>query len=118
MKAIGLGQIAINANEADLLVWNVPNEVINGFRLDDFEGIIGASETDVKVMFNELRQSADGVVLHGSQVRIACNALQAVINELGVDEFQIRTGHDLEEGLNILRDMNRFLSEFAEEAKS
>ena len=44
MMPINPNYVEIDESALDLLAWNVSNEVINGFKVSDFEKTIGVSE--------------------------------------------------------------------------
>jgi hypothetical protein len=96
-----------------LLMWNVPNEVLNGFEVENFEETIGVSEAQFAAIAERLHPETanDLIRIQSDDVRPFRNALQAVIDELGEWEFQTRTGCDLSEGEKLRDDLDRFLRE-------
>ena len=46
--------LLLESDEWHLLLWNVLNEVLNGFRIRDFAGAIGAPQEKVMSMFGRL----------------------------------------------------------------
>ncbi len=90
--------------EQTLMFWEVPNELINGFRLADFDQHVGISEAVYIELSKELRRNpAKRQQLNRAEGAILRNALKAVLQELGEDEFQIRTGIDYLDGHELLR---------------
>jgi len=88
----------------DLLAWNVANEIVNGFRIEQFTTTIGISVEQFKELANRLRS-----VQKGQSVRVTVtdaaalrNALVATLRELGEEEFQTRTGYSLAAGDTML----------------
>jgi hypothetical protein len=97
----------LDSSELQLLVWAVPNEVINGLRVDDFPGKIGVSKADFKRFALRLRQSEHTAAqLEKEEARAFRNALSLVLVELGEDEFQTRTGFNFEMGQQLLLKMD------------
>jgi hypothetical protein len=113
MKCINREQLQLEPDESELLIWNITNEVINGFKVVDFEKTIGASEESFKMKANHLRAVSKSmpVVIDRQQAQIFCSALSVVLNELGIEEFQTRTGYDFEDGHLLLQELNHFLRE-------
>jgi hypothetical protein len=112
MKWIDQTQLEIDPDESDLLVWSIPNEVINGFKVDRFQDRIGESEEQFKSASNRLRslsKTRGPVMLSAHEVEIFRNALALTLEELGVDEFSTRTGHEFDKGQLVLRGLDDFL---------
>jgi len=95
----------------DLLAWNISNEVVNGFRVEPFSERIGVSVDDFKSIALRLRSqtASSQLLLTDQETQIYCNALGIVIEELGDDEFQTRTGHEYEYGLFLLQQLSQSL---------
>ncbi len=104
-------QLELGDEDSDLLIWNIPNEVINGFKVDKFQERIGESEEDFKSMSNRLRSmSKTGhIKLSAREGKMFRNALALTLNELGVDEFATRTGYDFDKGQDVLTNLDEFL---------
>ena len=83
-------QLVLESEEYELLLWNVPNEVINGFTLKDFEKTIGISKERARIVFKDLRDipKGDRITLNRSQALVFHNALAAALEEFGIEEFQ------------------------------
>jgi len=60
MKIMNEDSLELEQDELDLLVWSIANEVINGFKVVDFERGIGSSLDDFKHMANKLRALPNG----------------------------------------------------------
>jgi len=92
---------------------NVANEVLHGFRVREFERTIGASPKQVETIADDLLTARKNalVVIDRHQVLVFRNALAVVLEELGVEEFQTRTGYDFDLGRGLLNQMNQFLDE-------
>ena len=105
--------LELNASESALLVWNVPNEVVNGFKVPNFEQVIGVTEAHFANVAKHLRSEATGasVLINWTNVRAFRNALQAVLAELGEPEFQTRTGVPLSVGEEVLDRLDTLLRE-------
>jgi|GEM_PF-5267617 len=105
--------LVLESEEVELLLWSVPNEVTNGFAIKDFEKTIGISKERATNLFKDLRDKPKGdrITLDRHQALIFHNALAAVLEELGVEEFQTRTGCDFEAGHTMLRELSHFLQQ-------
>lgn len=103
-------ELELEPREAELLIWAIPNEVINGFKVDDFYRKIGASESEFKGRTNRLRQTPgdEHLALETPDVRVFRNVLALTLEELGVDEFQTRTGFEFDMGQRLLVKLDRF----------
>jgi hypothetical protein len=103
--------VEIDESALDLLAWSVSNEVINGFKILEFEKTIGATEQEFRLIAVALRGLPQGTRagFEFNKARIFRNALAVVLNELGVGEFAVRTGHDREEGRTILELLSGFV---------
>lgn len=103
--------LELRADEIDLLIWNVPNEVINGFRVDDFQNRISMSEEQFKDLSNRIRvfsEKKQPIVLYAREARAFRNALRIVIQELGPEEFHTRTGYEFSDGQAIFGRLDTF----------
>lgn len=105
------GCFELGKDEFGLLVWEIPNEVINGFVVNNFEQTIGVSKEELTAIAKKLRskpESGDFMIDRG-QALILRNALAAALQELGLEEFQTRTGHDFQDGRRILRRLDELI---------
>lgn len=111
MTQCGQERFSLSKEAVDLLVWSVPNEVINGFEVSRFEQVIGTSKDQVKTLANRLRSipGNEHVAIDRSEARVLSNALAVVLEELGEQEFFTRTGCDFENGQTILHQLEEFL---------
>jgi hypothetical protein len=103
--------LLLEPDEWRLLLWNVLNEVLNGFNVVDFDRVIGASQDEVKACFSRLRAVPRhyAVVLSLDEASIFRNALALTLLELGLEEFQTRTGFDLDKAQAALNEWDRSL---------
>jgi len=93
------------------LLRSVLNEILNGFAVQSFEGMIGISRLELEKLFeyfNELSSDAQ-VQLTRTQVWALHNALSATLRELGIEEFHTRTGFDFAEAEIVLARLSRVL---------
>jgi hypothetical protein len=91
-------------NREWLLLHQCLNEVLNGFRLDDLEAVIGMKEealVDFLRYLAALPAKAE-ISLDLLQTSAFRNALRETLRELGIEEFHTRTGYDFDEGKAIL----------------
>lgn len=99
-----------------LLLSNVLNEVCNGFSVPDFEATVGvgreracelSKEIDALATVAETQHAGnlDIVAFSSEDLSALKNALKATLDELGAEEFSIRTGYDFEEGCGLLRNL-------------
>ena len=93
------------------LVSNVLNEVLNGFVVDNFPQTIGMSRSELQKVLAYAADCAEGerIGLNHHQSKAFRNALSETLRELGIEEFHARTGFDFEEGLDVLKDLDRTL---------
>jgi hypothetical protein len=91
-----------------LLLYSVLNEVLHGFALDNFDVTIGKSKQELREFFKHLSGVSEEatIELDLGMITALHNALRETITELGVEEFHTRTGYSLEEGENLLRELN------------
>jgi len=96
--------------ERELLAWEVMNEIINGFHVDNFDVAIGSSRDQTVALGLRLRAIPREceALIDQHEVRILRNALKLTLEELG-SEFQTRTGFYPEEGLAVLDRLNGLL---------
>lgn len=88
-----------------IFVNQILNEVVNGFRVPDFEGTLGVSHTSAKELLERVHAVAvqrgndsQTFTLSKEETHFFRRALLATLGELGEDEFETRTGYPLEEG--------------------
>lgn len=97
--------------------WNlfesVLNEVLNGFEIPDFEARIGMDREGLSNVEKRLQGLRDGeeITLKLSETRAFRNALFETVKELGVEEFQTRTGHDFDFGNAMIGKLDHLLSD-------
>lgn len=89
------------------LLRSVLNEVLNGFPIDDFDTAIGMETAEVQKLLTELNElpAEAGIVLDRKQAVAFRNALHRTLSELGVEEFQTRTGFDCAAAQDVLNDL-------------
>jgi len=104
-------ELELEHDDLDLLVWNIPNEVMNGLNIDNFQERIGDSQEEFKRVSNRLRSlpETERAKLSTHEVKLFRNALALTLYELGIDEFSTRTGYDFDKGREILRELDEFL---------
>ena len=95
------------------LLHNVLNEILNGFAVHNFESTIGLPRSEVEELFRHLNQLSNEVPvqLTRTEAWAAHNALREALRELGIEEFQTRTGFDFAESERVLRRLGRLLHE-------
>jgi hypothetical protein len=106
---ISESQFRFSSEELGLLS-SVLNEVLNGFSVPDFDRKIGMKRADVENLLKHLHALGRGATtLDVDQTRAFRNALFETIRELGIEEFQTRTGYDLSWGNDSLKRLDRLL---------
>ena len=103
----------ISLEESNFLAWEITNEVVHGFRVDDFKRKIGSTEEEFASTSKRLRaiETTENVQIEAFEAVAYRNALALTLYELGEDEFETRTGFDFDKGGRILREMNFLLLE-------
>ena len=93
------------------LLRSVLNEILNGFAVDDFDAAIGMKEGELRQLLTELNELPDdvGIALDRKQATAFRNALHKTLSELGVEEFHTRTGIDVSDGDDVLRQLNELV---------
>jgi len=90
-----------------LLLSNSLNEVCNGFRIRDFERVIGVTHDQICSLLERFRKLGTDhnskVALTDRELRALQGALRGSLNELCEEEFSTRTGCDFTIGQEILR---------------
>ncbi|HEY3103128.1 MAG TPA: hypothetical protein VGJ69_06025 [Pyrinomonadaceae bacterium] len=89
------------------------NEVLNGFALDHFETAIGIGRSELQQVFKYLSELSDDAKagLTRAHLTAAHNALREALRELGIEEFQTRTGFEFQEAEMILKKLSDLLGE-------
>ena len=103
--------LELGADEIDLLLFSVPNEVINGFQVDDFDNRISITEREFEELADHLRrlsEKKEAIILNARNAQVFRNALFIVLEELGIEEFHTRTGHDFAQGQIVLNRLDSF----------
>jgi hypothetical protein len=82
------------------LLQSVLNEVLNGFKVPDFDQRIGMNRGEAEELFKRIRSlhCGDSLTLGLHEARAFRNALSETIKELGPEEFHTRTGYTLSHG--------------------
>lgn len=98
--------------EERTLLESVLNEVLNGFEIPDFEKGIGMDRDELGKLAKQLRTLRDDeeMVLDLNQTRAFRNALFETVKELGLEEFQTRTGHDFDYAKATIKNLDHRLS--------
>jgi len=105
-------KLELNRDEVDLLAWNIANEVVNAFAVEDFTTTIGTPLEVFKQIASRLRSvDCENAVITLTEAAAFRNALALTLKELGEDEFHTRTGHSFEGGNLILARLNRSLED-------
>jgi len=91
-----------------LLTIVVPNEILNGFKIAEFERVVGVPESGFRAMTIAFR-SEPNVAVNREQAIVLRNALNAVMIEL-TSEFQTRTGYELLEAAEVLLQLDVFVA--------
>ncbi len=93
------------------LLESVFNEVLNGFEVAEFEKRIGMQKSEIDKILKHLRTLSNGeeVTLDLIQTRAFRNALFESIRELGIEEFQTRTGYDIGRGNATLKRLDHIV---------
>jgi hypothetical protein len=97
--------------EERALLESVLNEVLNGFEVPEFEKKIGMERKCLDNFLKHLHTLSDGqeVMLDLAEARAFRSALFETIRELGVEEFQTRTGCGFGHGNAVLRKLDHLL---------
>jgi hypothetical protein len=87
------------------------NEVLRGFSVEDFLGTLHASQSELAIEDQRLREielaATSGSPLPDVQVRTA--VIKATMKELGESEFETRTGFQLREARFLLQKAEQLL---------
>jgi hypothetical protein len=81
---------------------NVLNEVLRGFRVDNFEGRLKASRESSEALRAKLTGNipcTDEVTLSASEITSLCNATRLCYEEFGDEEFSTRLGVSAKQAL-------------------
>lgn len=109
------GQAEANLETDDVRLFNnVLNEVCNGFTVPNFESNIGATENQVYDLFRRVRTLETDrpvrILLIKHELLILENALRETLQDLGDEEFSIRTGLPFEFGHAALKELHTWNS--------
>jgi hypothetical protein len=90
----------------------VLNEVLHGFALENPEVTIGMKDSGLRQLLTDLKQldKANTIQLNLVQTKAFRNALRETLRELGEEEFHTRTGFTFEEGEDVIKDLDDFIS--------
>ncbi len=99
--------VFLSGDVFDLLVRTVPNEVLNGLEVEDFEAAIGTSEERFKFIVEALRadERTQGFVGRETAGYLR-DALGLCVLQLDT-EFETRTGFSSDEALAVLQALIR-----------
>jgi len=113
MKLNFNAQQEVNCEDLNLLFFNIPNEILNGFSVDRFEEQIGFTEDDFRKMAKRWRSKSNSELPFRdiAEMKVFRNALAITVLELGNDEFQTRIGCDFDKGRNILQVLDRYIAD-------
>jgi hypothetical protein len=105
--------LQLSSDEMLLLADQVPNEVCNGFCIENFEEQIGCPQSEFKTLALELisHLQPQHCSITPIEAQLLCSALRATLRELGEEEFFTRTGFAFEAGALLLKKLDDFLSQ-------
>ena len=107
-SALGKAEASFDMNEV-LLFNNILNEVCNAFAMADFELRMGATENQVRDLLNRIRTLETDrpvrIQLAERELLILQSALRETLEELGDEEFSVRTGLSFEFGKAALKEL-------------
>ena len=105
--------IQLSQDEMLLLAEQIPNEVCNGFRIENFEACIGCGQREFIKLALELRSRLQAQVysMNVTEAQLLHNALRATLCELGEEEFFTRTGFEFVAGTLLLKKLDDFLNQ-------
>jgi hypothetical protein len=80
---------------------------LTGFRLEHFDKVIGNSREEFQQLLGHFwGLPEDGVSLNLRQALAFRNALRESLRELGIEDFQTRTGYTFESGQRVLGELD------------
>jgi hypothetical protein len=94
--------VAKLTNEELTYFGNVLNEVLRGFRVDDFERRLKASKESTEELWGKFTRNAPPageVTLSASEITSLCSATKLCYEEFGEEEFSTRLGVSAAEAL-------------------
>jgi hypothetical protein len=100
--------LELTGDSKKLLTIVVPNELLNGFKINEFERVVGISKDGFRAMRIAF-QSEPNLALKPEQALVLRNALNAVMIELN-SEFQTRTGYELSRAAEVLLQLDAFIA--------
>lgn len=104
--------LQLSSDEMHLLAGQVPNEVCNGFRIENFEELIGCQKSEYVEITTELmsRLQVQVCSINAMEANVLRNALRTTLLELGEEEFFTRTGFDFAAGTLLLKKLDDFMN--------
>ncbi|SDG03000.1 hypothetical protein [Terriglobus roseus] len=99
-------------SEADrqLLVWALPNEIVNGVGYEHFEAALGMTEDEYVTLIGNLRSDGRTFMLSRQEAVLMRTSLSEVIGMLA-NEFQTRTGYSDSEAENLRKRLDAFMNQ-------
>ena len=85
---------------------NILNEVVNGFAVD-YERQLGVTRARLVLLFEKLDRIRSELMFTPEDAALLVRAARLCDEELGVDEFHVRTGYTLEESHEIAARLER-----------
>jgi hypothetical protein len=105
----------LRLTENELIYYgNVLNEVLRGFRIDDFDSKLNASMETIKQLWNKFawnRPENGEMVLSASEIVSLCRATRLCYEEFGDEEFATRLGVSAGEALKQVCDLEGLLAD-------
>jgi hypothetical protein len=98
----------LTGDSKTILTMVVPNEILNGFKIAEFERVVGVPKSGFRAMSIAF-QSEPNVAVNREQAIVLRNALSAVMVEL-TSEFQTRTGYELSEAAEVVLQLDAFIA--------
>lgn len=101
----------IFSSDNSQLLRSVLNEVLNGFAVENLDGLTGMNRSELQELLTSLNKLPNEreAELNLNQTEAFRNALRETLSELGIEEFHTRTGFDFEEGKEILEELDRLI---------
>jgi hypothetical protein len=90
------------------LLHSILNEVLRGFKVDDFSNVIGIGKEKLRRLDVQLDGLPEGAAIELGLPEIIAlhNALRECLRQFGRDEFHTRTGYGFEDGERTLRELH------------
>jgi hypothetical protein len=96
--------------DRQLLVWALPNEIVNGVGYEHFEAALGMRRDEYVTMMERLRSESDPFTLSHREAILMRTSLFEVLSALE-SEFQTRTGYSELEADDLLNQLDAFTNQ-------